>query len=139
MEIKAKTPEFSFDVRISYADTDRLGVVYYGNYFTLFEKGRTELLRNAGVRYRDLEDNFKVFLPVTQASCDYKAPARYDDLLRVVTRVKELGAAHVDFDYEIIDAETGRLLATGFTRHPFVNEKWKPVRVPEPIRNAFKK
>jgi acyl-CoA thioester hydrolase len=133
------THEFQFDVRISYADTDRLGVVYYGNYFTLFEKGRTELLRNANVRYRDLEDNLKVFLPVSQASCDYKAPAHYDDLLRVVTRVKELGAAHVDFDYEIIDAETGRLLATGFTRHPFVNEKWKPVRVPEPIRNAFKK
>ncbi len=127
-------PAFEFDVRIAYADTDKMGVMYYGNYFTLFERGRTELLRNLGVRYRDLEEKEKVFLPASEASCKYFHPARYDDLIRVVTRVKKLGHAHVDFDYDVLDAETGRRLAEGFTRHPVVNYDWKPVRVPDIIR-----
>ena len=129
--------EHAFDVRIAYADTDRMGVVYYGNYFTLFERGRTELMRNAGIRYRDLEEHDRVFLPASEASCKYLKPARYDDLIRVVTRVARIGRAHVDFDYEIFNAETGDRLATGFTRHPFVNASWRPVRVPDRVREKF--
>jgi acyl-CoA thioester hydrolase len=110
-----------------------MGVVYYANYFTLFERGRTELMRNWGLRYRDLEEIHKVFLPVTEASCRYLAPARYDDLITVRTTIKDLGRAHIDFGYEIFDSETGKRLAEGSTRHPFVNEKWKPVRVPAVI------
>ncbi|MFN0117165.1 MAG: acyl-CoA thioesterase [Elusimicrobiota bacterium] len=125
---------FSFDVRISYADTDRMGVVYYANYFTLFEKGRTELLRNMGLRYRDLEEVDHVYLPVIDAQCKYVKPAKYDDLIRVTTTIKHLGGASIDFDYEITDAETGVKLAQGFTRHPFVNNQWKPVRVPKHLK-----
>lgn len=125
--------EFSFDVRIAYADTDRMGVVYYANYLMLFERGRTELMRNIGLRYRDLEQIEKVFLPVSEANCRYLAPAHYDDLITVRTRVKELGRAHVDFEYEILDAESKKSIATGFTRHPFVNSDWKPVRAPQRI------
>ncbi len=128
---------FEFDVRIAYADTDRLGVVYYANYFTLFERGRTELMRNAGLRYRDMEENEKVFLPVAEASCIYLAPAKYDDLITIRTKIKELGRAHVDFEYEIFDAETRKPLATGFTKHPFVNASWKPVRAPQSITSKF--
>ena len=137
LRMKPNIPPFEFNVRISYADTDRMGVVYYGNYFTLFEQGRTELMRNMGLRYRDLEENQKVFLPVTETACNYYAPARYDDLIRVVTTITELGRAHMDFGYEIFNAESGALLARGFTRHPFVNEKWKPVRAPEIIRSKL--
>lgn len=131
------TNTFEFETRVAYADTDKMGVVYYGNYFTLFERGRTELMRNLGLRYRDLEENEKVFLPVSEATCRYLAPAHYDDLLIVRTRVKQLGRAHVDFEYEIYDAETKKPLAEGFTRHPFVNSSWKPVRAPASIASKF--
>lgn len=130
--------EFSFDVRIAYADTDRMGVVYYANYLTLFERGRTELMRNLGLRYRDLEEKEKIFLPVSQANCRYLHPAKYDDLIRVTTHVQKLGGAHVDFSYEIFDVETGVKLAEGYTRHPVVNEHWKPVRVPAALKEKLK-
>jgi acyl-CoA thioester hydrolase len=128
---------FSFDVRIAYADTDRMGVVYYANYLTLFERGRTELMRNLDLRYRDLEDNHHVYLPVMDASCKYLHPARYDDLIRVVTYVHKLGPASIDFRYEIFDVASQRKLAEGFTRHPFVNKDWKPVRVPPFLREKL--
>lgn len=126
-----------FEFRIAYADTDRMGVVYYGNYFTLFERGRTELMRSHGFRYRDLEEKIGAYLPVMEASCEYLAPARYDDLIRIRTWIEELGGAHVSFQHEIVDAETGKLLARGRTKHPFVNKDWKPVRVPPALKAAF--
>lgn len=129
--------EFSFDVRIAYADTDRMGVVYYGNYFTLFERGRTELMRSLGLRYRDLEEIDGVYLPVSETTCHYSSPAKYDDMIRVITKVKELGGAHIDFDYLILDVETGRKVAQGFTRHPFVNKNWKPVRAPASFKTKL--
>ncbi len=133
----AKSPSFEFNVRISYADTDRMGVVYYANYLTLFEKGRTELMRNLGIRYRDLEEKEKVFLPVSEANCRYLHPAKYDDLIRVVTWIEKIGGASIDFAYEIDDVESGRKIAEGTTRHPFVNEQWKPVRVPPSLKSKL--
>ena len=126
--------EFSFDLRIAYADTDRMGVVYYGNYFTLFERGRTELMRSIGLRYRDLEETGHVFLPVSETTCHYFSPARYDEMIRVTTRVKALGGAHIDFEYDISSVDTGKKVAQGITKHPFVNKEWKPVRVPKDFR-----
>jgi acyl-CoA thioester hydrolase len=123
-----------FDYRIAYADTDRMGVVYYANYLVLFERGRTELLRDAGLRYRDLEEDPGVFLPAVSASVDYLAPAHYDDLIRMRTWVSAVGRASLSFRYEILNADTGRRLAYGDTRHSFVNRDWKPVRVPENIK-----
>lgn len=135
MEINSKP--YEYDVRIAYADTDRLGVVYYANYFALFERGRTELLRNMGLRYRDLEEQEKVFLPVSEAKCNYFSPAKYDDLVRIKTWVSKLGRASIEFQYEIYDAGSGKKIAEGFTRHPFVNQAWKPVRVPEKVQKLF--
>lgn len=114
-----------------------MGVIYYGNYFTLFERGRTELMRSLGLRYRDLEDNEGVFLPVSETTCRYLAPAKYDDLIRVTTTIKECHGAHIDFEYEISDAETGKALAKGMTRHPFVNKNWKPVRIPASFKSKL--
>jgi len=129
--------DFSFDVRIAYADTDRMGVVYYANYLTLFERGRTELMRNLGIRYRDLEEQEHVYLPVSEARVKYLSPARYDDMIRVVTRVSRLGGASIEFQYEILDVDSGRRVAEGHTLHPFVNDKWKPVRVPAALRTKL--
>ena len=129
--------EYLFDTRIAYADTDRMGVVYYGNYFTLFERGRTELMRNLGIRYRDLEEKEKVYLPASEASCNYLSPAYYDDLIRVVTKISSLGGASIVFEYEIFNAETNKPIVRGMTRHPFVNGQWKPVRIPISIRKKL--
>ena len=129
--------EHNFETRIAYADTDRMGVVYYGNYFTLFERGRTELMRDMGLRYRDIEEKEKVYLPVSEARCTYLSPAHYDDLIRIKTTIKEVGGAHIDFEYEIFLADSGKKVAEGFTRHPFVNGNWKPVRVPPTLRQKL--
>ena len=129
---------YEMEFRVAYADTDRMGVVYYANYLTLFERGRTELFRSKGVRYRDLEDNDKIYLPVIEAECKYLAPARYDDLIRIRTWVDEIGGATMVFKYEVVNAETGQLLVRGRTKHPFVNKDWKPIRVPVQLKEAFK-
>ena len=127
------------EFRVAYADTDRMGVVYYANYLILFERGRTELLRGIGLRYRDFEETLKVFLPAVEARLDYKSPARYDDLLNIRTWISELGHASVTFSYEVLNKETGRVVTKGMSRHPFVNERWKPVPVPEKVRGALEK
>jgi len=126
-----------FEIRIAYADTDRMGVVYYANYLVLFERGRTELMRSLGLRYKDLEDKRQIFLPAMEASCRYVAPAHYDDLITVRTSVCEMGAAHLSFSYMVVHSETKKPLAYGFSKHPFVDRSWKPVRVPPDLRSLI--
>jgi acyl-CoA thioester hydrolase len=130
------THEFQFDVRISYADTDRMGVVYYANYLVLFERGRTELLRSLGMRYRDLEEKERLFLPAMESHVEYFAPARYDDLIKVRTFITELGAAHIKFGSEIYD-ENQRLIAKGYVKLVLVNLLWKPTRFPADLREKL--
>ena len=132
-----KTHEFTF--RVTYADTDRLGIIYYANYFKFFEIGRTELMRSVGLRYRDLEMERKIFLPVVESRCEHLAPSRYDDELRVVTWLSWMGPASVCFQNEIFSVETpdNKPVARGFTRHAVVNELWKPIPVPRDIRDLL--
>jgi len=127
----------TLDWRVSYADTDRMGVVYYANYLVLFERGRTEMLRDKGYPYKAMEDA-GTYLPVVDAQIRYKAPARYDDRLTVRTRVSDLGRASITFDYQIVHAETGAVVVEGSTKHPFVNNQWKPVRTPDFIQSLFR-
>lgn len=130
--------QHEFQVRVTYSDTDKMGIIYYANYFKLFELGRTELMRSLGVRYRDLEADRKLFLPVVDASCQYLGPSRYDDLLVVRTWLARLGPASVSFHYEILDRDSAdRVVACGLTRHAVVNERWQPVRVPEDLRRLL--
>jgi len=124
------------DFRVSYADTDRMGVVYYANYLVLFERGRTELMRALGVRYRALEEK-NIFLPVMDVQVKYLAPAQYDDVINIRTWVGELGRASVTFQYELINADTGKKMAQGFTKHPFVNKSWKPMPVPPEVKTIL--
>ena len=128
---------YDFEVRIAYADTDRMGVVYYANYLVLFERGRTEFLRNLGIRYRDLEEKQRLFLPAMDAHVEYLAPARYDDLIKVRTFLSELGGAHASFRYEITLVETDALVARGSTKHAVVNLLWRPTRLPQDLRDLL--
>jgi acyl-CoA thioester hydrolase len=118
--------------RVRYGETDQMGVVYHANYFLYFELGRTELMRAAGFPYSELERR-GVFLVVTDAGCRFRAPARYDEEIRIDTRVARLGKATVRFEYEIRGAE-GRLLAEGHTELAAVDRATQaPVRLPEEI------
>jgi len=113
-------------LRVRYKDTDQMGIVYYANYFVWFEVGRSDYLRSLGMSYKSLEQS-EIFLPVIEAYCEYKYPARYDDELRVVTTLKMLQEVKLGFQYEIFRLDEGMLLVKGETVHAFVNKKGKPL------------
>ena len=106
-------------IRVRYAETDRMGYVYYGNYAQYYEVGRVEALRQLGVSYKSIEDN-GVMLPVINFTIRYFKPAHYDDLLTIKTMIKELPGARIDFDYETYN-EKGELLNKGNTTLVFIN------------------
>jgi acyl-CoA thioester hydrolase len=124
------------ELRVRYPEVDRMGVAHHSHYFVWLEIGRTELMRARGVDYRRLEDE-GVFLPVVEASCAYLAPARYDELLRVHTRIESSGGVRVSFSYRIERQADGRLLATGTTRHAAVDRSGRPRRLPGTIRGLL--
>ena len=119
-----------FKVRVRYAETDQMRVVYHGNYAQYFEMGRVEWLRNLGLSYSELEKK-GVMLPVVSLTLNYKKPARYDDLLTVRTFFKKQQSVKIEFDYEIYN-EGGELLTTGNSVLVFVDMKTgRPVLPPE--------
>ena len=106
-------------LRVRYGETDKMGIVYYGNYATYLEQGRTEWLRDIGFSYKWMEDN-GVHLPVIELHVKYRAPAKYDDVLTVTTTLKKIPTYQIEFSYEIHNQE-GQLLITGETSLVFVN------------------
>ena len=123
-------------VRVRYAETDRMGVVYYANYLVWFEVGRTEWLRSAGWSYREMEAD-GVSLPVIEAHCEYKQSARYDDEIEIVTRATLLTAVRVRFDYEIVRGAGGAVAAVGYTVHAALDREGRPCRLPERVRTLI--
>lgn len=122
--------EHKITIRVRYAETDQMGVVYHGNYAQYFEMGRVEWLRNKGVSYKELEES-GVMLPVVSLNMNYKKPAYYDDELTVMTKLTFLGVVKIEFAYEIIN-QKGELLTTAQTVLVFVDMKTKrPISVPE--------
>jgi len=124
-------------LRVRYAETDQMGIVYHSHYFVWMEVGRVEYCRAAGLRYRDMEKDAGVLLAVVEAGCRYLAPAFYDEEVLVSTKVEEAGARMVRFAYEIRNAETSALLASGFTRHVFLGPDRKPRKLPDAYRQYF--
>jgi len=123
-------------VRVRYAETDQMGIVYYANYLVWFEVGRTDLLRLAGWSYREMEaDGFA--LPVVEAHCDYKQSARYDDELDIVTTGTIVSPVRVKFDYQVVRAPESATLANGHTVHASVDANSRPRRLPDRIRMLF--
>lgn len=119
-------------LRVIYGDTDQMGVVYYANYFRYFEYARNEYFRAQGGNYRELEREGS-FLPVVEATCAYRAPAKYDDLLVIRTGVSELKRASLTFSYEIRRDGDDRILCTGHTVHACVTREGRPIRIPESL------
>ena len=126
-------------LRVRYADTDAMGVVYYANYLAYFEVGRVELLRVAGTDYRSIEES-GVVAAVTRADCRYLRPARFDDVLAVHTRVADVGRVTMRFEYEIRRESDGTLLAEGFTEHACLDRvTLRPTRLPPAVREAMER
>ena len=126
----------STQTRVRYKDTDRMGVVYYGNYLTFFEIGRAEYMRALGYPYAELEGKGSAFA-VIEASAKYHANVGYDELITVKTSVTDIGRIRLRFDYEIY-SEDYTLLVTGFTMHACINNNKKPSRIPEALVEAVK-
>ena len=114
-------------IRVRYEETDQMGYVYHGKYFTWFEVGRTELFRNINLPYTMLEKR-GIRLPVTDANCKYRSSARYDDLINVETMVAKLTPARIQFNYQLV-SEDGRVMAHGSTSHAFVDSTGKPMNL----------
>ena len=120
-------------IRVRYKDTDRLGVVYYGNYLTFFEVGRAEFMRDIGFPYSRLEaDGYS--LVVTEAFSKYHGNVGHDAMVTVKTMITEIRGARVRFDYEVF-SDGGRLLVAGYTVHGCINSKSRPTRIPLSLRN----
>ena len=128
-----EVPVHEIRVRVRYADTDTMHVVYYANFFVWFESGRIELLRSRGIVYRDIEA-LGIFFPVVEAHANYKAPARFDDELFVRTRITKIGETSMRFENEVYKLPQMELLCTGHTVHVVVGKDGKSMRVPEELR-----
>lgn len=125
-------------VRVRYAETDQMGVVYHSNYFIWFEIGRVELMRQLGFSYRDMERGEGLFIAVVDARCRYKAPARYDDEVIVRTHLKNVRESVVHFGYELVRVSDGELLAEGETTHIVTDVEMKKMLLPKKYLRAFR-
>lgn len=123
-------------IRVRYAETDRMQVAYYANYFVWFEVARCELLRAAGCAYRDLEAA-GFMLPVVEAQCRYRQPVRYDDELTILTRGELLSPVRVRFLYEVRRTGDRTVTAVGRTVHASVDDGGRPARLPADVRKLL--
>ena len=121
-------------VRVRYAETDRMGFVYYANYFVWFEVARTDWLRQTGWTYRDMEQE-GVSLPVIEAHCEYRQPARYDDEIELRARATLLSPVRIRFDYDVVRDEV--VTASGHTIHAAMDANGRPCRLPDRVRALF--
>jgi acyl-CoA thioester hydrolase len=125
-------------LRVRYAETDQMGVVYHANHFIWFEIGRVDLMRQLGFTYRDLERDHECFIPVVDARCRYKAPARYDEEIIVRTHLRNVRESMIHFGYELLRATDNQLLAEGETMHMILDSTMKPAALPEKYLKAFR-
>jgi acyl-CoA thioester hydrolase len=125
-------------IRVRYAETDQMGVVYHSNHLIWFEVGRVELMRQMGFSYRDLERDEGRFIAVAEATCRYRAPIYYDEEVLVRTRLKTARESVIVFAYELVRAETGMLLAEGETTHIVTDSKMKVAALPDKYLSVFR-
>ncbi len=123
------------EIRVRYEETDRMGVTYYGNYFTWFEVARTDYFRKINFPYRLLEEKEGIGLMVVSASCRYISPSTYDDILKIESRVTGIKNTSLIFAYKILRG--AELIATGETSHVFTDKKRQPRRIPAGIKEAI--
>ena len=123
-------------VRVRYAETDKMGIVYYANYLVWFEIARTDWLRATGWTYRSMEvDGYS--LPVIEAHCEYTSSARYDDEIEIETKARLMSPVRMAFDYRVLRPSDGAAIASGYTVHASVGPSGRPARLPERVREMF--
>ena len=125
-------------LRVRYAETDQMGVVYHSNHLVWFEIGRAEFLRQMGFSYRNMEQEDGLFIVVAEATCRYRAPVYYDEEVDIRTRLKNVRASVIVFSYELARGADGTLLAEGQTTHVVTDSKMKMVALPEKYQSAFR-
>jgi acyl-CoA thioester hydrolase len=125
-------------IRVRYAETDQMGVVYHANHFIWFEVGRVEFLRQLGFSYKDMEQRDNCFIAVVDARCRYKAPALYDDEVIVRTRLKNIRESAIHFGYELVRASDGAVLAEGETTHIVADSQMRKTALPEKYMKVFR-
>jgi acyl-CoA thioester hydrolase len=125
-------------IRVRYAETDQMGVVYHANHFIWFEVGRVELLRQFGFSYKNMEREDDCFIAVVDAHCRYRASVHYDDEVIVRTYLKHVREKVIRFGYELRRAETGELLAEGETTHIVADSSMRPRALPEKYMKVFR-
>ena len=125
-------------LRVRYAETDQMGVVYHSNHLIWFEVGRVELMREMGFSYRDMEREDGRFIAVAEVKCRYRAPVYYDEEIVIRTRLKNVRESVVMFSYELVRADTNTLLAEGETTHIVTDSNMKVAALPEKYLIAFR-
>jgi acyl-CoA thioester hydrolase len=123
-------------VRVRYAETDQMGVVYYANYLVWFEVARTDWLRGAGWTYRAMEAE-GLGLPVIESHCEYRASARYDDEIHIDTTARLVSPVRLAFDYRVTRPADDTLIASGYTGHASIDARGRPVRLPARVRELM--
>ncbi len=123
------------NIRVRYAETDQMGVVYYANYLVWMEVARVEYCKSIGFRYKDMELDDGILLAVAESHCRYLSPARFDEDVKIMTTISEANRRLVTFDYEMTCE--GRRLAMGQTKHIFLNREFRPVSLPAKYRPFF--
>jgi acyl-CoA thioester hydrolase len=141
-------------LRVRYQETDQMGIVYHANYLNWFEIGRTDMIRQAGFNYRNMEER-GVLLPVLEINAKYESPARYDDMITVYAAITDFSRLRLNYVYEVrrvtaeefqnnvgkvwtqADTLPGELLVTGMTRHAWLNTEWKPVRLDQALPELY--
>lgn len=125
------------EIRVRYAETDKMGIVHHSNYLIWFEAGRSDLCRAKGFSYKEMEDNDNALMVVAESYCRYKSPAYYEDILSVRTRVAEIRSRSIRFIYEIVRPADGALLAEGETLHLVTDESKKVRQIPDIYRERL--
>jgi acyl-CoA thioester hydrolase len=125
-------------IRVRYAETDQMGVVYHSNYFIWFEVGRVDLLRQLGFTYREMEQEDGCYIAVVDARCRFKAPARYDDEIVIRTHLKNVRESLIHFGYQAVRESDGTLLAEGETMHIVTGPDMRKRELPAKYMEAFK-
>ncbi len=136
-ETKTTAQVYEAQLRVRYAETDQMGVVYHSNYIVWFEVGRVEMLRQLGFSYRDMEHEDDTHIAVADVHCRFKFPARYDDLITIRTRLINVRESLLHFGYEIVRAADGKTLAEGESVHIVVNSEFKRRHMPGKYMASF--
>ena len=125
------------EVRVRYAETDKMGIVHHSNYYVWFELGRSEVCRAKGFSYLQMEDQENALMIVAESSCRYKSPAFYDDLLTIRTQITKIRSRSIIFEYEVFRASDEKILAIGKTLHIVTNKEHKITTLPKKYRDLL--